>query len=168
MSAAREQATSLELRFSTCQWDVIPQVRRLVAAYQRELLPEHDLVGRVALTVHELLENAVKYSKPGDTFLRVELSFEADTRTVSVTVCNRATPEAIAQLEAHVAALLRFEDPMVGYQQMLRRAAKKDGGSGLGLARIMAEGEMTLRVRVEEPETVYVTARARSAERRDA
>ena len=41
-------------------------------------------------------------------------------------------------------------DPLVFYQKTMRANAHRRGGSGLGLARIRAEGEMDLRYQVDD------------------
>jgi hypothetical protein len=117
------------------------------------------VVGRLALTTHELLENAAKYSADGSTSLYVEVDPKAGT--VLVRTANPATAAEIESLKKWFAEIESTPDVSELYAEMMRRsAAKKTGSGGLGLARIAAEGEMQMQL-IIEGNAVEVVARGR-------
>jgi hypothetical protein len=137
-----EKVYSCELKFRP-NIELISIVRRFVASFFECVLRDPDAISRVALVTHELLENAVKYSTNGESILRVEANATAPIR-LSITVSNRASPEQIKLLQEIFEEMRGAGDPFVYYQKMMQRSAKLSEGSGLGLARILAEAEMTL------------------------
>jgi hypothetical protein len=77
---------------------------------------------------------------------------------VEVRATNRAQPALVAELRRRIEALSGTDDPMELYVAVMRQSAQRDG-SGLGLARIVAEGEMNLACTVEGDEvTVKASA----------
>ena len=56
------------------------------------------------------------------------------------------------------------EDPVVYYDQLIAESAPRSGGSGLGLARIRAEGELDLDFAIDGNE-LTISARAPIARR---
>lgn len=119
----------------------INEARRLVAAIYLPLLGDADAAGRVALTTHELLENALKYSVDGSTVIRVEVSRKKPCN-VKIETRNEISPERKAGLEDAFEEMHRAEDAEAFYQFAMQRTRKLRTGSGLGLARIWAEAEM--------------------------
>jgi len=101
---------------------------------------------RVALATHELLENAVRYAADDETRLRIEVAKDDDQSPTRVTVStsNRAAPEDLQVVRSMFDEMLAEPDPFAFYQTLMRRTAKRDDGSGLGLARIRAEADMSL------------------------
>ncbi|MFO0735661.1 MAG: ATP-binding protein [Labilithrix sp.] len=122
----------------------INEARRLVAALYAPLVSDADVAQRVALTTHELLENALKYSIDGATVLRIELSHEKGPRTVTVETRNATSPDRRALLADAFAEMGRFGDSAEFFQFAMKRTRSIRHGSGLGLARIWAEAEMDL------------------------
>jgi hypothetical protein len=103
----------------------------------------------MAVTVHELLENAAKYSSGGGSHLRVEVD-PARPRTLTVSVANQADPRHLPGLQETIAELSSAEDPLDVYQRYLLRAATRDEGSGLGLARIRVEADMAVELELAD------------------
>jgi hypothetical protein len=138
---------------------LISLVRRFVEEFYEKVIDDPNVVGRLALTTHELLENAAKYSADGSTSLYVEVDPKAGT--VLVRTANPATAAEIESLKKWFAEIESTPDVSELYAEMMRRsAAKKTGSGGLGLARIAAEGEMQMQL-IIEGNAVEVVARGR-------
>lgn len=136
---------------------LVSTVRRFVAEiYERWLTPE--LTSRVALASHELLENAVLYASDGVTEVHIEIAPLGDGQTVCIRTRNTASPENLDVLRAAFAELDAATDPEAYYQVMMRRTAKRTHGSGLGLARILAETGMAMTLDITH-DSVSIAAR---------
>ena len=139
--------------------NMVSVVRRFVEeVYEQEL--DLDTVSRIAMSAHELLENAVKYSPSGQARIRVSVERAAECQRVCIEVTNQASPEHLAALQTALSDMASAADPLTHYQTLLRRSAKRRDGSGLGLARIEVEGEMSLRLRIEENNMICLSAHA--------
>jgi two-component sensor histidine kinase len=116
------------------------------------VLGDEDAEARVAMAVHELLENAAKYSSDGKARLRIELAGPF----LHLTLQNNSAKEHIDQLLVSFAEM-RQHDPFSHYFTLMRRNAKIGSISRLGLARVRAEGEMEVALAVEG-QAVTITA----------
>jgi anti-sigma regulatory factor (Ser/Thr protein kinase) len=143
---------------------LVSVVRRFVSEFYQRTLGDPDGSSRVALATHELLENAVKYSKDGETTIRIEVSAAAKPREVTIMLRNRAEDSHIAAIREIVDGVAAAKDAFAYYQQLLLAKAKRREGSGLGLARICAEAEMNITLRVDGEDTVELLATTRVAE----
>lgn len=131
------------------QLEQVSTVREFLESYYQPLLEDPDLVCRMAVAAHELLENAVKYSGGGVSRLQVQVNGRRPWGTLSVKVWNLVRPELIDELKVTVDELSSAESAFAIYQVYLARAAKRTEGSGLGLARIRAEAEMSLSLKFQ-------------------
>jgi anti-sigma regulatory factor (Ser/Thr protein kinase) len=122
---------------------LVSVVRRFAEEALEKTIADLDAVARAAMAVHELLENAVKYGSGGPIDLRVEV----DGARIAIEVTNRAAAQE--GLRAALAEMEMAPSLLDHYQALLRRAARRTTGSGLGLARVAFEGEMSLAVRFE-------------------
>lgn len=145
---------------------LVSVVRRFVSEFYQRTLGDPDGSSRVALATHELLENAVKYSKDGETTIRIEVSASGSPRTVTIMLRNRAEDPHIAAIREIVDGVAAASDAFAYYQQLLVAKAKRREGSGLGLARICAEGEMAITLKVEGEDTVELLATTHVTEAR--
>ncbi len=143
---------------------LVSVVRRFVSEFYQRTLGDPDGSSRVALATHELLENAVKYSKDGETTIRIEVSATNAPRVVTILLRNRAEESHIAAIREIVDGVTASPDAFAYYQQLLIAKAKRREGSGLGLARICAEGEMDIKLTVEGEDTVELLATTHVAE----
>lgn len=135
-------------------------VRRFVEATFERLLANPEVVFRVAMTAHELMENAAKYSLGSKALLRVSFQREGEEAVVTLYLANETTANHIDRLRERVAAIANAPDPFAHYQRLMRQTARTTDESGLGLARIRAEGEMSLGLEVRG-NTVGLLASAR-------
>jgi anti-sigma regulatory factor (Ser/Thr protein kinase) len=154
-SVAATSAIHLTFRPTTT---LITSTRRFAGDVLGSVLRDPDSTSRIALTIHELLENTLKYSTDGQALLHVSVGNEqGGRRHVEVTAKNRATPEQARDLGRRISALSEAPDPMALYVDLMRQSAQRSG-SGLGLARIRVEGEMQLSCALEG-DAVIVSAR---------
>lgn len=130
--------------------DVVPDnsginvARHVVDDLSRRVLNDQDLGWRLAMATHELLDNARKYGTGETAALSLFITREGTGYVANVQVRTQSTVEQIAVLRGALEAVQGAEDAWSFYLQAMQRTAARDEGSGLGLARIRAEGEMTL------------------------
>jgi hypothetical protein len=137
--------------------NMVSPTRRIIEAKLGPALDDEDAIFRVAMTAHELLENAAKYASDGKARLEVSIKPRGDDAIVRVVVTNNATREHIDQLGACYAEMNANRDAMAHYFSLMRMNAKAGALSRLGLARVRAEGEMDIEVEVQG-DTVKVVA----------
>jgi hypothetical protein len=136
---------------------LVSVVRRFVTEFYQRFLSDPDGTSRVALATHELLENAVKYSKDGETTIRIEVE-QTSPKTVRIQLRNRAEAANIAAIREVLDGVAKAPDSFAFYQTLIAAKAKKRDGSGLGLARICAEGEMKVTYQVLEEDMTVIEA----------
>jgi hypothetical protein len=134
-------------------------VRRFVADMYQRFLSDSEAASRIALATHELLENAARYAKGGETTLRIEVDLEQQARPITIELRNRAEPANIAAIREILDGLAGAPSASTFYQQLLmRRVQAKDRSRGLGLARICAECDMRLTCRVVDDDVSIIEA----------
>ncbi len=138
----------------------ISPIRRFVEDALERILGDADAVFRVALTVHELMENAAKYATDRQATLRVKVEPHGAGARVAVSVTNRTTAEHVRRLRKVVAQIHAATDSLALYHAAMRRSTRSSAESGLGLVRIHAEGEMDLGLDVLDRQEVTLTATA--------
>lgn len=122
-------------------------VRRFVEESFEKVVGDPEAVFQVSLAVHELLENATKYAVGDQTGLSVRFASREGGTNIRLT--NRTTPEHIERLRHCIAEIQASSDPIVLYQKMMRRTCGIQAESGLGLARVRAEGALDLSLEVD-------------------
>ena len=124
-------------------------VRQLVETHYRPVLGDEQLLERLTVTAHELLENAAKYGSEGLSSLRIQLT-NPSPMFLRISVRNPIDHERLPALRVFFDEMSRAANPFKFYQQRIRRAAQLKEGSGLGLARISCEAEMNLSLEISE------------------
>lgn len=150
--------TSFDMSFAPTT-QLVSVVRRFVMSLYERILEDDQMSSQLGLATHELLENAVKYNVDAETMLRVTLTPQTESLSeicVTIRTRNRATPENIRIAERLITKVREAEDPFMFYQQLIQASAEESSGSGLGLARIRAETEMTIDFKVEGDEIEIV------------
>jgi hypothetical protein len=138
--------------------ELVSIVRRFVTDFYDRTLGDPEAISRLGLATHELLENAVKYSRDGRAKVRIEVSGlpAGDRARVRVHTENRATAEDAEHIQRTIDEMMSM-DPDVYYLNLMRRNVSRSG-SGLGLARIHAEAKMAMSVRCGKNGTITVSA----------
>jgi anti-sigma regulatory factor (Ser/Thr protein kinase) len=133
---------------------IITILRRSIMRLYEHTLGDPDASARVGLATHELLENVLRHSATGDTVLSIRI--DGSSSVVSIETTNRAAEEKIASLRERVIAVAEG-DPEERYRAAMEECLTSDEIGGLGLARVRAEGGMTVRVHTQG-DMVHVVA----------
>ena len=115
MGALPTATAYVELNFRP-NVQLVSVVRRFVSEFYQRTLGDPDGSSRVALATHELLENAVKYSKDGETTIRIEVASEGEPREVTIMLRNRAEESHIAAIREIVDGVAAANDAFAYYQ----------------------------------------------------
>ena len=118
--------------------DQLPDLRRFIEKLHKRL--DSDLVARVSMVVHELYENALKFSSDGNASLVIDVVTTNPTH-LTVRTTNRASIQNREAVQERFARLKSAGSPMLHYLELMK-TSKSLGGLGLG--RVAAEGEMTI------------------------
>jgi serine/threonine protein kinase len=138
----RRDLVSFELTFRS-NVELVPIVRRFVADFYDRIIRDPDATSRIVLATHELLENAVKYAISEETRLLVEVDRSHEPVALAIRTWNTAGEDDIAAVDQTIAAMNAHDDPARYYYEQMSASLERDR-SGLGLARVAAEGEMSL------------------------
>jgi hypothetical protein len=135
-------------------WDYIDEVRDFCSRFVTRGFGNDGIGQQIGMIVHELVENAIRYGDEQELVLRIERTSDA----VVVCVANTTTDERAAQLKRVVKELLSMP-PEEAYARALRRSMSLPSKeSGLGLPRILHEGQAELQLDVA-PGRVSLMAR---------
>jgi hypothetical protein len=140
------------------------KVRDLLTGIYIDLL-EPDELGTVAMAAHELLENLLKYAANGTSSFHVEICEAGGKALVRLRTSNDASPECAETLERLVADISAARDPMAMYDELVASSPMRPG-SGLGLIRIHAEGQMQIAMSRNGRHVTLVAERSISLRRR--
>lgn len=160
-AAAGSAETILRVELLLCP-GAVATVALLVADCCVARIHDADASRRLHLAAFELVENAVKYSS--GRLARIELELEArseDERWLTLRVRNEADADRLEEISRRFAGLRPPSNPIDHYDRLIIEAASKPIGlSGLGLARIRAEGGLDLDCAVDG-RLLTVSARTR-------
>jgi anti-sigma regulatory factor (Ser/Thr protein kinase) len=138
-----DEGLLLDLRLKPAL-EQVSAVRVFLETFLSPLVTNPDLLARMTIAAHELLENAAKYSAAPSARVRVGLQHFAHWCEAWVEVSNLGRPEHVDDL---IMTVEELEDPTTAaemYQIDMVCSALKGNESGLGLARIRAELEMQI------------------------
>lgn len=138
---------------------MVTAVSNLVSEFCRSLLKDPDVADRFHMAAQELAENLVKYSSGAQVSLSAELITSGDDAVLQLVAKNHSTQEQLRAVERKLVELTTASDPVEFYDRLIREAAPHADGSGLGLARIRAEGEFDVDYKIEGTE-LMISVRA--------
>lgn len=128
---------------------LVAALSALVSEFCRGLVSDPHVVSRFHMAAQELAENLVKYSVGREVKLAAILTGPPEDAELSLRATNRSSPAQLDQVERCLAALVKAPDPEAHYDRLMRAAAPRETGSGLGLARLRAEGELNVDYSIE-------------------
>ena len=85
-----EEDAYVELNFSP-NVRLVGTVRRFVSEFYAQVIGDGEIISRLAVATHELLENAVRYSMDGNTTARVSVKNQPGAFLVTIDTKNRAS-----------------------------------------------------------------------------
>lgn len=138
---------------------VASAVSRLVFEFCKALLDDLDAADRFYMAAQELAENLVKYSSGPQVSLSAELIGTPGREILQLRAKNHSTPEQLRAVESRLSELRASQDPTGLYDRLIRETAPHADGSGLGLARLRAEGDFDVDYSIQGSElTILVRA----------
>jgi hypothetical protein len=156
-NAADDERVALFIRLSFFPSEhLVSAISRLVSDFCQIGLRDLDLSSRFHMATHELTENITKYSTKSRVSLEVELSEKNGLHTLSVRTRNHTSPDRLIEVEKRLKELKATKDPVGFYDRMIEETAPLEGVSGLGLARIRAEGGLDFDYRIDGDELTLV------------
>lgn len=145
LQALPRRPLAVTVAMSPRWWGGIGAIRRFLVQFLRPVMPSSALTDKVAIIVHELLENAVKYSDDEDAEITVHVRLEATH--VHVVVRNPARGAHRETLRCEVERVMTG-DPFETYMTVMTRSLKDTCCSQIGLARIRYEASAELGLEV--------------------
>ena len=149
VSASKSARFELRLELDV---EMLTTIRRFVESLYARLLDD-ELAARVAMTAHELIDNAMRYATAGEVFVRIEIADGA----VRIHTENRAEERHIVSLQRAFGEMEKSDNAMQYYLELMDRTARRTDISGLGLGRVWAEADMNLSLETRS-DTVSVLA----------
>lgn len=140
-AASDQRHVSLFLRLAFCpSHSLVSAISRLVSDFCRNGLQDLDISSRFHMAAHELAENMTKYSSSSAVSLEVELAEHAGVHLLTLRTKNHASRERLLEVATRLDEIRAAADPAQLYDRLIEETAPLPGVSGLGLARIRAEG----------------------------
>ncbi|XXY99381.1 hypothetical protein WME73_28895 [Sorangium sp. So ce302] len=104
------------------------------------VLDDESASSRFYMAAHELIENLIKYSSGPEVSIELALEEGEGARVLVIRARNEASPERLREVERRLSTLRSASDPVKHYDELICETAMVEGVSGLGLARVRAEG----------------------------
>lgn len=138
---------------------MVSAASKLVSEFCFALVGDNDVAHRFHMAAQELAENLAKYSSGEQVSLRAELTSGDEGTVLELSATNQSSPAQLEEVERHLRELTTAEDPVALYDRLILESAPSEESSGLGLARIRAEGEFDVKYQIQGSElTVSVRA----------
>jgi hypothetical protein len=153
--------TALNLELSLpAEWSKIDPTREAVGLLVLALFGNDDLRDALAMVSEELLENAIKYSRPGST-VGVAITDSDGGVVIAVTNVVDESSRHLTHLRERIDWIATFPSAADAYGAALARVYERKDRTetGLGIARIAYEGRCHLELELSVPGRVTVTAR---------
>lgn len=131
---------------------MVSAVSKLLSEFCRSLVDDADVGARFHMVAQELAENLMKYSSGPNVSISATLVPNDTGVTLRLEARNRSTPEQLRAVELRLQELTTTEDPVALYDRLILETAPKDDESGLGLARIRAEGGFNMNYNIDGDE----------------
>ena len=145
-------------------WDKLEGIRldagRFLEQHGATSVINHSMV----MVLSELLENSVKYGSFSESADQVSVDLEYGRNQITVEVTNPISESSLADLDnldRMIQWVRGFQDPFEAYVKRLREISKKpldDRASGLGIVRIVYEGQVDLDFFVTNKDLLTVSA----------
>jgi hypothetical protein len=121
---------------------LVSATARLVNDFCQVQFKDPDLCYRFRMAAHELAENVTKYAAGSRVSLRVDLLEALGRHRLRIKTKNMATAEHLREIEQRMIELKAAPSAMDLFDRLIRETAPLEGISGLGLVRIVAEGDL--------------------------
>jgi hypothetical protein len=136
----------------------ISTMRHVVDELSCRLLGDADGGWRLSMAAYELLDNARKYGQDRVAHFCLDIEPLAEGHQATILVQNVADRDQAGSVQQLWSSMQQSTDAWAFYLATTAETAAATEGSGLGLARIWAEGGMELGVAVDEERRVTVRA----------
>ncbi|WP_437774814.1 hypothetical protein [Sorangium sp. So ce1097] len=131
-------------------------VLRLVSSFCSMVVDDANVCSRFYMAAHELAENIIKYSSGPRVSLELALDERDGACVMKICARNEASPERLREVERRLFELKTASDPVKHYDDLIIETAMVEGVSGLGLARVRAEGGLDVDYRIEGNELTII------------
>ncbi|CAN95366.1 hypothetical protein predicted by Glimmer/Critica [Sorangium cellulosum So ce56] len=131
-------------------------VLRLVSSFCSMVLDDANVSSRFYMAAHELAENIIKYSSGPRVSLELALEERESSCVMKISARNEASPERLREVERRLFELKTASDPVKHYDELICETAMVEGVSGLGLARVRAEGGLDVDYTIEGNELTII------------
>lgn len=144
MSGARTE-TSLSVSLpSASSFGVVRSISSLVYEHCRSVASDDDVAARFRMAAQELTENIVKYATSNSASLEIELLSTVPSLSLCVRARNESSEERLRDVDRRLRELVSADDPLMLYERLILESVGTTNASGLGLARLRAEGDLTV------------------------
>ena len=135
-------------------WAYLDAIREFTSIFCKTTFDD-DMAERARMVIHEMLENAIKYSEEVD----LEVTLTRAAAGVELAVTSRPLAQHLAHLRKELTALFQLPAEEAFMRAMERAADLPNGEARLGLARVRLEGRFDLSVEELDDGRVRLVAR---------
>ncbi len=132
-----ENKIFVDLKFGP-KWTYISTVRTFVENFMAISLSDKKKAGIIAMSVNELIENAIKYSDKES--IQIKFQILTNEKKIYVNVSNHASGEEERNLDS-ILAEINSLPPLEAYMNRMKLSIDSPGRSSIGLARIRYESK---------------------------